>query len=723
MRTVALGCCGAEDEQGERGAELRSPRVVETVLPSALRTRAAMPLPDPQVLFSSWRPLWFERDRSLRETAAVVDDLLWRRLRYRTQRPAITHLQLQELSRFREVRDELLTSKTASPALLEDARGVLLRIRPVVRAALWPRWLELEAALFAASADGDLLSGCLLLRAMIEDAEIRLLVEAANNRLDLADGGLTEEEIGRHVKLLWGFVLPRDRPRTRDELDHRMRHGLGHPSTELKKQYQALLDYVHPNYGSHLLALSPEDSQVGGVLLDAAATVYRCLLETLPPRGGRQSGWVYRGERRRWDDELEAFEKQTLPRLRVFESRRPDAAERSTVWIDGLEALLRGERATQEALDDWLLTERDSRRAADLCSLADQVETEARPHTPQGINQGSATLPMPLDERVSQFRFARLRENHLVMERLAVAARGADGTPSGVEFSKACVAFAALVLDAKCGTLRRRTISYLNAGSALGAAICARSYLEHLATLRRLADELQDGNPSPESLDRELARLLVATRGTREPTTRWSERLRDSGTPRLPGMVALVEETLGDSAGSFYHLLSQTAHGFTYTGGDLLRQSDDVVESALAGVAEALGMCHGKPASQAMYRLGQASDRMARVLRLLSTGLSWAAAWERVTLPGVLAEGHHYFGTGSLDDSFRFSSDLDYYEAYGALVAQKGLQGQRVLRQHGSWFLDEVVMPGGRSFFFAPPPHPGLEDAAEESDPANRDPG
>lgn len=148
---------------------------------------------------------------------------------------------------------------------------------PIVHRAFWGRWLYLERAFEIASRSGDLLFGAIVLRTMAED--VWALLELARfEELCKACGDMSSPEhfqaIKRHGDLLWARFLPprRDFPELPDSQPV---EPFNKPEyDQLKQTFHRLNDYVHPNYGSHLLALFPERSVALGVLLDAYITIY-----------------------------------------------------------------------------------------------------------------------------------------------------------------------------------------------------------------------------------------------------------------------------------------------------------------------------------------------------------------------------------------------------------------------------------------------------------------
>src|SRR5262249_49970951 len=149
-------------------------------------------------------------------------------------------------------------------------------VRPLVHAVVWPRWLYLERALESASQAGDLLFGALVLRTMAEEVGALRRLDRFERALMDRPGPVTAmalHSIRAHGDLLSARFLPLDpeQPTLTNAVD--VEPLSAQEERELDAASKRLNDYVHPNYGSHLLALFPERSSAGRVLIDATISV------------------------------------------------------------------------------------------------------------------------------------------------------------------------------------------------------------------------------------------------------------------------------------------------------------------------------------------------------------------------------------------------------------------------------------------------------------------
>src|SRR5262249_43973324 len=148
---------------------------------------------------------------------------------------------------------------------VEEILAVLQFLRPLIEAAVWPRWLLLEAALEEANVSGDLHLAALVLRTQIEELDALQGVAClfAHTPQLIGDGQL----LVTGIEVLRKRVLPRVRAKSAEELLEPAGEvpGAIHRAERLKKAFDALGDYVHPNYGSHILSLRPHSVEAATV--------------------------------------------------------------------------------------------------------------------------------------------------------------------------------------------------------------------------------------------------------------------------------------------------------------------------------------------------------------------------------------------------------------------------------------------------------------------------
>lgn len=202
-----------------------------------------------------------------------------------------------------------------------QAHAACLKVfTPVVHRAFWARWLYLERAFELASKTGDLLFGAIVLRTMAEDVWAIRELASLENMLYQNHACVVPEDFKRiraHGDLLWGRFLPPvgDLPELPESSAP---EPFNRPEyADLKQAFQQLNDYVHLNYGSHLLSLFPERTSALRVLLEAYITIYEAFFKVpwvsdpVPPPVSALPPLVVRP----WSEEVEFLQRNTLPEI------------------------------------------------------------------------------------------------------------------------------------------------------------------------------------------------------------------------------------------------------------------------------------------------------------------------------------------------------------------------------------------------------------------------
>jgi len=235
-------------------------------------------------VFGKCRALW-EQDEQVSESLKKCDDLAAKRNQGRQRFP---ELKLdQETGRYVKClnamcRDLQLPKRDERYKFYHDFCRCLLGLQPFIESARWVRWIHLERALAIAAASGDLLTSALVLRTQIEELAVLSNLDkyARQTPCSLADlerktraSTIECGEIRRYAELVKDRLLPRTQRATEEELTD--------PKNPPKKPrdldfvFHRLNDYVHPNYGSHIVLITPERSAVASVLVDAFVAVYQ----------------------------------------------------------------------------------------------------------------------------------------------------------------------------------------------------------------------------------------------------------------------------------------------------------------------------------------------------------------------------------------------------------------------------------------------------------------
>jgi hypothetical protein len=218
-------------------------------------------------LFPTWSEVWCEHT----DIAALLreaETLLARRSKGNHKYPVLPDAALAHAEDAAEAMRLWLDGKVPPPDLApahEVARSLYNQTWAVLRASAWPRWLLLERAFQDASNTGHLHFAALTLRTMCEEIEHQRLLDLDQHQFiglavsDLADD---QEKFAAVLKCAYSNLAPLDKnvfdlPNGERRTDRHL------PATELDKSREPLNDYVHPNYGSQVLALYPERATAG----------------------------------------------------------------------------------------------------------------------------------------------------------------------------------------------------------------------------------------------------------------------------------------------------------------------------------------------------------------------------------------------------------------------------------------------------------------------------
>jgi hypothetical protein len=501
------------------------------------------------------------------------------------------------------------------------ALRIFERLKPLIAAAVWPRWLSLEAGLASVDAIGDLLGCALMLRSMLEEVRrmqhvaefVCWLRQATSPGATFDADEQTAQRVRSYMQFLADYVLPRLKGRTPAELKTSGRgEGKNGGDEALQALERALNEYVHPNHGSHVLAVWPERAPAGRCLLEALVCAYETFV-MLP--------WVV--------DEIDAV--VPAPALNplteapaVFARFRdeflsllpgPDHAP----WIEFLERMVEVRATSDWQDDDQLATIRET--ADRLVGAASSVPVADG----GGPNTNSTEWALWMS--------------------------------TGIEL-------AILIGDYKYARLIARAVAFLVIHEPLPAAICARAAFEHHAIASVLglkvlknwqaAQDAVRSSRDPGSLiaiEEHIGRILAGSRGASQTTTwalAWLSRK-----PRDTVNIAAAAKGCGDALSGWYDLLSRTVHGYTCTGGDLLDSGGRAVSRSLEiRVANIIGILEQPLAI--LERTAAMAITIAEVQNAavgdrdnLTEGLRFAA------IPDALRLGRDVIGAGTESDPYR----------------------------------------------------------------------
>jgi len=327
------------------------------------------------------------------------------------------------------------------------------------------------------------------------------------------------------------------------------------------------------------------------------------------------------------------------------------------------------------------------------------------------------------------FRLAYLRKSSEELESKCRNLAGGKLFPTNppyqewIEFMKRCASLALGISTMKINALRCSVIRMLNNDSPLGAALCARSMLEHYACTKylgqsiehamKLAETVAKSGSYPQAelgqLEADIAVFLSGTKHTDEVSTFWKSRLEQAQMRKCRAIGDVIDEVLAPDTllGRTYAVLCRAVHGEWCSGADLhpdahMACSDRLCTDAFGVLVEferAEGLDVALSLQRTMWRLSRPD------------GPSEASSAEELTeqlaqgsLDGLgLRQGRDYWGSGTEQDPIRFRPELHYQDAFHDFLKQKGisLREQHVVKRENG-LGDYVLAQDGREFYFDP---------------------
>jgi hypothetical protein len=632
-------------------------------------------------LFKPWRPIWDARFPAL---MLKIDALATLRRTGRQVPPSLV-----DLGEFVLPSDHLeyVPEQTFTADLVQNNLELFLK------ACVWPRWILLEELLEYASSIGDLHLSALALRTQIEELDV---LRVAASVLSSRKEGRDDDAISDAISTLQRRVLPRTGTKNAEQLEEQSsdKDLAAQRPIPLNQSFDQLSEYVHPNYGSHVLSVRPQSQEATQVLGEAFVAVYEAFFAlpwanelwveaTLDPFVTLAGKTIpeLRDEKileEGWDEIL-----QTAAKKFLHQSKRDSDFDIEALWPMEVEAI--------QALKD--------------ASVAPQ-------HWPQAFRTLSG----------------RTRYSYLVMQEQRLAEQAVS---LGADFDKkdneaqlpiliSGLCFSINLTDYKVTSMARHAAHLINAQNVLGAALVVRSILEHHAVAVELSsklsdmwDEAQKKAPNDASINnafksavKQLSRVLAGTSSSAGIPSQWRTLWKDSVKKHynvldpIKALHAKHPITL-----QLYGLLSHIMHGTVATGGDLLG----------AG-GEGWKRGHKKLNAQMTIILSQycgieaSMERQAEVMvigpilqRLQESGqgLGESIKSMRILEGQKLKLGRDILGEGTKDSPYSFREGLNYHQAFYVYLKQKGINvANRSVVKLASGIANQVEVRDGGTIYF-----------------------
>lgn len=661
-------------------------------------------------VFRPWRPIW---DLSLGSATRKLDELATKRNRGRNSPPQVSTAVLRSVTSSK-VQSVLQRAKPPKSSVFFK---VVQQIKPLLLACVWPRWLLLEAALEEASRSGALDLSALILRTQIEELDtLRIVADVLSA---LKNRSWDDRTLVTAVCTLRDRLLPRLQTKSAEQLQEpaAVTSEVSTRPSILQRTYDQLGEYVHPNYGSHILSIRPHSSEAADIFVSAFIAVYEAFL-ALPwtqeceinkssptqPRPERQSVFLDLAE------STSSYLSSALP---------PTAGISPSQWIEAADCYRRC--AELESHDEgWIRSLETDNTAGEGDKRLDFNVGAIGVLREQTVSLSD--LPESIDTASKRLRYALLvRTEQQLVEAAQNMLPGTDPRDGEARISLLCsgMTFAINITEFKLESLARHAAWSIVENNPLGAALAVRSMMEHHALAAELGSKMlalwkraERAVPSEQQVDavfveaeRQIARVLAGSTGSSETSSAW-RRLWET-TVKKPYNVLDPIRSMDSKEPGFlktYGLLSHVIHGTVGTGGDLLgtpERSSGAERPLLAQLALFLA----KLCNQDTFMQRQATSILA-AHRLQVTADANSTPAEQLKKMRILEGqklklGRDVFGSGTAEDPYHFRRGLLYHDAYYHWLKQEGIKVQhRMVDKFKKGIGDRVETEDGRILCF-----------------------
>jgi hypothetical protein len=641
-------------------------------------------------VFRPWRPIW---DAQLGDATRRADELAKERQKGRHTPPRL--VDSSDVGRI-VLALQLAEGRVSSSEFLQE------KIEPLLITCVWPRWLLLEAALDHAANSGDLHLSALVLRSQIEELDALRTVATVLSRRE--EGSWDGDAMAEAIRTLTERVLPRLQTKTEEQLLEKASDeeiAATRPQA-LQQAHDRLDEYVHPNYGSHVLSVRPHSVEAARVFIDAFVAIYEAFL-SLPWAKDADAGDedpTQQGQATSRNPYL-VLADDVIPALKREFPALPDKE-----WNDAVECFRH--RAASEgvwaAAPEDFPTDVEAIRALRASSVPSDSWPEALGTVP---GQNKYAFLVQQEHRLAQdaARLVPATAEKDDRERLAVLV--------------SALRFSIILSEHKLDSLAGRAARLITEENVLGATLAVRAMLEHHAVaielggkLRALWERVEKVAPNtPQVADafaeaeKQIARVLAGSSQPCEASSSWRTLWQE--TVRKPYNVLGPIKALDARQRGFlkwYGLLSHIIHGTVGTGGDLLGAGGKGWKSG-----------HRRRAAELIRFLPTVCGADAGLDRLASLAIighrlelirDATEPTERIKQMRLLKEqklrpGRDIFGSGTRDDPYRFRDGLLYHDAFYRYLAQEGIQVRTcMVDRFSGGVVDRVDAEDGRVLYF-----------------------
>lgn len=638
-------------------------------------------------IFGPWRPIW---DAELQSATHRLDELTAERQKGRQTPPRL--IEPSDAQR-------ILLAIHLARGRVSSSKFIQEKIEPLLRACVWPRWLLLEEALGLSANSGDLHLSALILRSQIEELDVLAIVASVLSRRQ--EGSWDVDAMTDAIRTLTKRVLPRLQTKTEEQLVEQATDAamsVIRPES-LQTAFDRLSEFVHPNYGSHILTVRPHGVEAAKVFVEAFVAIYEAFL-SLP--------WAKDVDDNRENPTLQGQVDSRDPYLVLADHKIPTLkatfpAVGEMEWNDAAECFRHCAATENEPPLEDLATDVEAIRALREKSVP------------------SDSWPDALRSVAGQNRYAFLvaQEHRLAQDARMFSENRPCDDKERLSVLVSSLSFAINVTEYKLDSLARQGARLINSENVLGAALVVRSMLEHHSIaielgekLRAMWERAERGAPNaPQVADafaeaeKQIARVLAGSSQPSVVSSSWRNLWQE--TVRKPynvlGPIKAVEATQPGFLKT-YGLLSHIMHGTVCTGGDLLGSGGKGWRSGHKPFAAQVTFFLANVCKfDSMLDRQAASMIIAQRLDVIRRAIEPAERLKEMRLlkGQKLKPGRDVFGAGTREDPYRFRDGLLYHDAYYYYLTQEGVQVRtRILERLSGGFGDRVEAEDGRVLYF-----------------------
>tara|TARA_B100000787_G_C16190699_1_gene297315 strand:- start:503 stop:2395 length:1893 start_codon:yes stop_codon:yes gene_type:complete len=536
------------------------------------------------------------------------------------------------------------------------------KLRPLIEVSMHTKWLEVESAVCRCMHDDDILSASMMIRALLEEADRCQLI--AKDIKTLQSRSLKYSEKTQEIMdRLYFWVLPRLKPRTKREIKTPVpRKNYGVMDERLVVCMSAINDYVHPNYGSHVVLLRPLESQAIEIIKKCLIVAYSIFFEI---------NWL----------------------CRIGDQKPKSPIKSNEVNLDGITDVLSN-----------LLATATTKISSDLISVHfDCLITQLKNENNFKNNLGTDGLDFKLQDTLRDTIKASEKDvNQLILSK-------ADSS----SIALAAIRLFNVQSTLKIVLLRNKSLEYIMHNNVLAAAVFARAVIEHYAienwVLEKSASQMTKfiksaNNKYIENIEKKLAKCLVGSKNSLEYSNAQKEYWDVVYGQQKINLMACIEIS-ADMFSDSYDYLSGVIHGLVITGGDLIggdHVTNLVKTQTYFFSADALGQVCAMDFDKA-GKIFKLSHKLHHMAKASESDFSEQKIANSLKVPDVFKHGRDFYGDGSKNSPFSFRPGLHYFAATRKLLRQlkpDEVYQNQLERLDDQIIIDKYILENAGSLYF-----------------------